>query len=228
MLPGLCPGRRRAVDRWNRKAVMVTCDIGRAALLALLPFWSNVLGLVVISFSIEVFTLLWGPAKDATVPNLVKDPDQLATANSLELFAAIGTFPLGTLIFALLAAVSSWLANFSQLAPLHPHQASLAIWVDGFTFTSAVLISGLVIPSGNGEAKGGERSDAPARPGDIVDGLRFIRANSLVRRRDDGLGAAVAAAPSFRSVQFREGGARRRSRRSVLTTPFAWAPRSVS
>ena len=40
-------------------------------------------GLVVLSFLIEVLTLLWGPAKDATVPNIVKDPEQLASANSL-------------------------------------------------------------------------------------------------------------------------------------------------
>ena len=68
MLPGfvLAPLGGALVDRWNRKVVMVTCDIGRAGLLALLPFWDNLLGLVVISFCIEVLTLLWGPAKDAT------------------------------------------------------------------------------------------------------------------------------------------------------------------
>ena len=85
MLPGflLAPLGGALVDRWNRKVVMVSCDIGRAGLLALLPFFDNLLGLVIISFLIEVLTLLWGPAKDATVPNIVKDPEQLASANSL-------------------------------------------------------------------------------------------------------------------------------------------------
>ena len=85
MLPGflLAPLGGALVDRWNRKVVMVSCDIGRAGLLALLPFFDNLLGLVVLSFLIEVLTLLWGPAKDATVPNIVKDPEQLASANSL-------------------------------------------------------------------------------------------------------------------------------------------------
>ena len=122
MLPGflLAPIGGALVDRWNRKVVMVTCDIGRVGLLVVLPFWDNLLGLVVISFSIEVLTLLWGPAKDASVPNIVKDPDQLASANSLGLVAAFGTFPVGSLMFALLAAVASWLGNFDVARPPPP------------------------------------------------------------------------------------------------------------
>src|SRR4051812_22364675 len=148
MLPGflLAPIGGALVDRWNRKAVMVSCDLGRAGLLVVLPFWDNLLGIVVISFSIEVLTLLWGPAKDASVPNIVKDPDQLTSANSLGLVAAFGTFPLGSLMFALLAAVSSWLGNFGALERFRLEQVSLAIWVDALTFlASALLISRLTL-----------------------------------------------------------------------------------
>ncbi|HET9728625.1 MAG TPA: MFS transporter [Acidimicrobiia bacterium] len=181
MLPGflLAPVGGAFVDRWNRKVVMVSCDLGRAALLAVLPFWDNMLGLVVLSFSIEVLTLLWGPAKDASVPNVVKDPDQLASANSLGLVAAFGMMPVGAVLFAVLAAVSSWLGNFHQLAWLHPQQASLAIWVDGLTFVgSAILISGLVL--GNGHQAPADRPQ-PQTWQDIKDGLSFIRSNALVR-----------------------------------------------
>ncbi|HVJ96739.1 MAG TPA: MFS transporter, partial [Acidimicrobiia bacterium] len=136
MLPGLllAPIGGALVDRWNRKVVMVSADIGRAGLLVVLPFFDSMLGLVVISFSIEVLTLLWGPAKDATVPNIVKDPDQLGTANSLGMFAAWGTFPIGSILFALMAAVSSWVTSFSAVTPFRPEQASLAIWMDAITF----------------------------------------------------------------------------------------------
>ena len=182
MLPGflLAPLGGALVDRWNRKVVMVSCDIGRAGLLAVLPFWSNVLGLVVISFSIEVLTLLWGPAKDATVPNVVKDPDQLASANSLGLVAAFGTMPVGAVLFAVLAAVSAWLAHFSALDALHPHQASLAIWVDALTFlVSAMLISRLRLEKTRLPTK--ETQSASQTWSDVVDGLKFIRSNALVR-----------------------------------------------
>ena len=162
MLPGFvfAPLGGALIDRWNRKAVMVTCDIGRAGLLALLPFWENIWGLVVLSFVIEMLTLLWGPAKDASVPNIVKDPEHLASANSLGLVAAFGTFPLGALMFAALAAIAHWLGGFSTLAGLGSNRESLAIWVDGGSFLmSAILISRLRLP----ETERRRASEGPAR-----------------------------------------------------------------
>ena len=46
MLPGFlfAPLGGALIDRWNRKVVMVACDIGRGGLLALLPFWDEHLG----------------------------------------------------------------------------------------------------------------------------------------------------------------------------------------
>ncbi|HYX45071.1 MAG TPA: MFS transporter, partial [Acidimicrobiales bacterium] len=46
------------VDRWDRKKVMVSCDIGRGLVLATLPFVDTVLGLVVASLLLEALTLL--------------------------------------------------------------------------------------------------------------------------------------------------------------------------
>jgi dTMP kinase len=182
MLPGfvLAPLGGALVDRWNRRVVMVSCDLGRAALLALLPFWDSITGLVVLSFAIEVLTLLWGPAKDASVPNVVKDPEQLASANSLGLFAAFGTFPLGAIVFALLAAVADWLGHFDQLSRFRVEQESLAIWFDSATFVvSAVLISRLRLEDGARASKPKTPPTQTAR--DVVEGLRFIRAHPLVR-----------------------------------------------
>ena len=181
MLPGfvLAPVGGVLLDRWNRKVVMVGCDIGRAALLAVLPFWDDLLGLVVISFLIEILTLLWGPAKDASVPNVVKDPEQLASANSLGLVAAYGTFPLGAVFFATLAAVSKWLGNVPHLSRFR-QQELLPIWVDGLTFlVSALLISRLRLEEGERGAI--KRVPMSQTFRDIVDGLRFVRSNPLVR-----------------------------------------------
>ena len=181
MLPGfvLAPVGGVFLDRWNRKVVMVSCDIGRAALLAVLPFWDDLLGLVVISFLIEILTLLWGPAKDASVPNVVKDPDQLASANSLGLVAAYGTFPLGAVFFATLAAVSKWLGDVPHLARFR-QQELLPIWVDGLTFlVSALLISRLRLDEGERGAI--KRVPVSQTFRDILDGLRFVRSNPLVR-----------------------------------------------
>ena len=86
IVPGFFLGAASGVivDRFDRKRVMVTCDLGRAAVLVTLPFVDTVVGLVVASLVLECFTLLWTPAKEASVPNLVP-PDHLTTANSLSL-----------------------------------------------------------------------------------------------------------------------------------------------
>src|SRR5207253_10218292 len=60
------------VDRLDRKKVMVTCDIGRGLVLATLPFVDTVLGLFFASLLLEILTLLWSPAKEASVPNMVR------------------------------------------------------------------------------------------------------------------------------------------------------------
>ena len=65
------------VDRWDRRKVMVGCDVGRGLVFATLPWVDSVLHLFLASLVLEVLTLLWSPAKEASVPNLVK-PDKLA------------------------------------------------------------------------------------------------------------------------------------------------------
>jgi MFS family permease len=183
MLPGfvLAPVGGALIDRWDRRKVMVTCDLGRAILLGLLPFsfFHNLPGLVVISFMIEILTLMWSPAKDASVPNLV-EPDQLASANSLGLVAAYATFPLGAALFAALAGLASWLGQFDALHFLHANQSSLAIWADGATFLiSAWLISRLALPESDRQSP--RRIDWGSTYRDIIDGLRFIGNDPLVR-----------------------------------------------
>src|SRR5581483_1534311 len=116
MVPGffLAPVGGVLVDRWERRTTMVICDCGRAAIVAILPVVDSLLGLFLASFLLEVLTLLWSPAKDASVPNLVP-AEKLAAANSLSMAAAYGTFPLGSAAFASLAGLASWLGHFDAL-----------------------------------------------------------------------------------------------------------------
>jgi dTMP kinase len=83
VLPGFLLGTLGGViiDRFDRRTVMVLCDVGRAGLLVLLPFVQNLGGLLLVSLGLEMLTLMWGPAQAASVPNLVPD-DQLASATS--------------------------------------------------------------------------------------------------------------------------------------------------
>ena len=119
------------IDRFDRRMVMVSCDIGRATLLALLPFVDGLVGLVIISFGLEVLTLLWGPAQAASVPHLV-DEKQLTNANTLSLIASYATFPLASIAFSLLAALAVWLGSLDALSSLSVDQETLALLVDAF------------------------------------------------------------------------------------------------
>jgi dTMP kinase len=204
MLPGflLAPLGGALIDRWDRRRVMVVCDVGRAGLLGLLPFFDSLAGLVLISFLLEVLSLLWGPAKDASVPNVVRS-DQLSAANSLGLVAAWGTFPLAGGLFATLSGLAAWLGDFDALDRLSVDQQSLAIWVDSLTFVaSALLIMRLRLPD---RARGAvRRVDWMQTYHDIGAGLSFIRSNPMVRGTMVGIaggllggGAMVPLGPAF-------------------------------
>lgn len=149
MVPGLflAPLAGVLVDRWDRKRVMVACDISRAVVLGFLPFVDSLGGLVVASLLLELATLLWSPAKEASVPNLVP-ASHLTTANSLSLAAAYGTFPIASLLFAALEKVGDRLEGTDVLEFFRLGQAgSVAIYVDVLTFVaSALFISTLLLP----------------------------------------------------------------------------------
>ena len=192
MIPGFFLGSVGGVlvDRWNRKRVMVTCDIGRGVVMASLPFLHSIWGLFLASLLLEILSLLWTPAKEASVPNLVP-ADQLTTANSLSLAAAYGTFPLAGGISAVLFKVADWLSNhYSALHFLHLNQESVAIYVDVATFfVSAALISTLVLPQRT--AKKREKINLGQTFVELREGWSFIGTSPVVRSVMVGLGTGL-------------------------------------
>ena len=186
LVPGffLAPAAGVLLDRWDRKRVMVACDIGRGLVLATLPFITTIPGLLVVSFLLEVLTLLWSPAKEASVPNLVP-PSFLANANSLSLVAAYGTFPIGSALFAVLAGVGKWLGQYDALHSLKVGPESVAIWFDVATFfLSALMISTLALPKrapAERRPAGKGRLDLGRTFRELAEGWRFIGESGRVR-----------------------------------------------
>ncbi|MBJ7306262.1 MAG: MFS transporter [Acidimicrobiia bacterium] len=183
------------VDRWDRKKVMVSCDIGRAVVMVLLPFVSDVIGLVLASLVLEVLTLLWGPAKDSEVPNLVP-PEHLTTANSLSLAAAYGTFPFASLLFALLAGLSVWIGRVPGLGWLETNQMAFAFYADALTFVfSAWMISRLTFPERERRvrttADDERRVDIKATLQELREGWNEIWKNHTIRAVNLGLATGL-------------------------------------
>ncbi|HEX7464791.1 MAG TPA: MFS transporter, partial [Actinomycetota bacterium] len=108
MLPSVLfgPVAGALVDRIDRKKMMIVADLSRGGLYASMPFLNSVWAILLLSFVIESLALVWTPARDASLPNLVPRR-QLANANSLGLATTYGTLPLGGAVFTLLAAVSA-------------------------------------------------------------------------------------------------------------------------
>ena len=177
------------VDRWDRRRVMVGCDIGRGLVFATLPWVDSVLHLFLASLVIEVLTLLWSPAKEASVPNLVEN-DKLASANSFSLAAAYGTFPIASALFASLTKVSEIVSRAGPLDFLNLNQESLAIYFNVVTFfLSAFLIWSLSLVRNRPV----ERApiDLTRTFTEIKEGWRFISHNPTVRSVMVGLGTGL-------------------------------------
>jgi dTMP kinase len=169
---------------------MVTCDIGRGIVMASLPFCHSIWQLFLASLALEILSLLWTPAKEASVPNLVPK-EQLTTANSLSLAAAYGTFPLAGIISALLFTAAAWLSrHYSGLHFLNLNRESVAIYADVVTFfVSAFLISTLVFPRMKPRER--ERIDLGHTIEELREGWRFIGQSPVVRSVMIGLGTGL-------------------------------------
>jgi dTMP kinase len=196
IVPGFFLGPASGViaDRFDRKRVMVVCDVGRAAVLATLPFVDNVLGLVIASLVLEIFTLLWTPAKEASVPNLVPS-DHLTTANSLSLVAAYGTMPLAAGLFSLLSKVAEWIGEIDAVGGLKTDQETIAFFVDSATFLfSALMISRLRLPASARRRRAPtekRRIDFGQAFHELKEGWQFIFINPVVRAVNIGLATGL-------------------------------------
>ncbi len=187
IVPGLflAPLAGVLVDRWNRKRVMIVCDLARAATLATLPFVDQLWQLVVASLVLELFTLMWAPAKEASVPNLVPQ-HRLTTANSLSLVAAYGTIPVASLLFFGLANVADTVATWPGAENLRADQEALAFYIDALTFAfSAFLIWRIALPARSRaereQSVAGRRVDLMATLRELREGWELIFLNPIVR-----------------------------------------------
>ncbi len=182
------------VDRWDRKRTMVTCDVGRALVMLALPFVDTLIGLFLASLLLEAFTMLWGPAKEASVPHVVP-VDQLATANSLSLVAAYGTFPIGAGLMALFGRLSTALFDSSWADNVRLDDMGLAFYTNALSFlVTGWLILTLDLPrrprAERDEAK--SRQTALANPiAELREGWRFVFVNPVVRTVNMGLATGL-------------------------------------
>ena len=143
----------RLVGRWNRRRTMLAMDAIRIGVVVLVPLIGALWWVYVWAFVLEVAGLVFLPARDAGIPDLVPDED-LSMANGLVLASSYGTIPFGAALFGLAGSIAPGRAGIS-----------VAFGLDALTF----LVSYLVI-------RPVHELDVAREDGDAPPSTRFLAA----------------------------------------------------
>ncbi len=100
LLPAVLLGPIAGViaDRFDRRRLMIVCDILRFGFYLSIPLVHNYIWLYTATVIVETVTLFWSPAKEASVPNLVPK-EKLESANQMTLLASYGSAPFSRYLF---------------------------------------------------------------------------------------------------------------------------------
>jgi len=177
-------------DRFDRRLTMVITDLLRFLLFLSIPIAHSLTVLYVATFLIECVGLFWNPAKDASVPNLVRK-DQIEAANQLSLITTYGLTPVvAAASFSLLALISKALA--SRFSFFSTNQVGLALYFNATTF----LVGGLTvlfIREISGSRGQGTSEKQPSLWAMLREGAHFVRTTGLLRGLILGILGAFAA-----------------------------------
>lgn len=119
------------VDRWDRRKILLVCDLLRACMVILIPFifirWHSMIPIYILVFLIFCCSRFYIPAKMAIIPDLVTK-DNLLVANSLMTTTGMIAFVMGCALGGFLVEIMGARGGFI---------------IDAVTF----LVSGLLIAS---------------------------------------------------------------------------------
>ena len=176
-------------DRFDRRKLMVTCDILRTALYISIPLAYNYFWLYTATILVECVTLFWSPAKEASVPNLVPR-EKLESANQVSLLAAYGTAPIAAVLFTLLSLFTS---AFVAIIPGFSGTAvDLALYVNAasFAFAAFTIFNLHEIPKGAASKRTAEIGILKS----LVEGWKSVSGSKIIRGLVVGMvGAFIAA-----------------------------------
>jgi dTMP kinase len=197
ILPALiaAPIASSVTDRFDRRRTMITADLTRAGLIALVPFTPNLAAVYAIAFALEGMSLIFLPARDALVPNIVPRR-RLAGANAAIMLLQWGTIPLaGALVVASQAGTQA-LVGTPVIGFLARQRHALPFFFDAATFlVSAWAIAWLPAELGRITRKIIDPDGNPfhVMRTDMGQGSRFLLSDRGRRNMVIGLALATAA-----------------------------------
>lgn len=152
------------VDRFDRKRIMVACDVLRAAMVLAIPFvlQFHIAWLYVAVALVSAVGSFFSPAHTSVLPDIATD-EELAAANSFLAISSFGSTAIGFAAGGLIAA------QFS---------VEWAFYIDALTFAvSAALIMGLRVP----RTDVAETTTVAVVAQNLREGFRFLFANDFLR-----------------------------------------------
>jgi dTMP kinase len=207
LLPGLlfAPVGGVFADRFDRRKVMVACDLVRCALFSSIAIVGTAWWLFAANFVIGSCAMLWIPAKEAAVPNLLRRRDQVETANQLGMVMTYGIAVVTAAgLYSLVTGIGTTL-DF-QTDTLALNIAKIIVVINGLLYlTSAILIARIpelsirapvtqaVDPALVPVDPKASKRDKPSPLIMLRDAFRFIRSTRLVRGLLIGMVGAFAA-----------------------------------
>ncbi|MEJ3655649.1 MFS transporter [Actinomycetes bacterium KLBMP 9759] len=189
LLPALVLGPLAGAlaDKFDRRRVMVVCDLLRCGLFVSIIAVGSLWWLFVATFLIEICALFWIPAKDASVPNLLRRPDQVETANQLALVMTYGVAVItASGLFTVLSSTER-VFGWSKADTVF-----LALLLSGLAYLVIALTVLFRIPEISGKSAS-RRATAPGVVTLIRDGASFVARTPLIRGLVVGIIGAFAA-----------------------------------
>ncbi|GAB2564488.1 dTMP kinase [Kribbella endophytica] len=168
-------------DRLDRRWTMIIGDMIRAAFFVSIPIVGTLTWVLVATVLIEIVSLIWGPSKDASVPNLVPR-HRLEAANQISLVTTYGSALPAAVIFTAITLAGRGLGDVA---------IDIAVYVNAATFA----VSGLAIISVAeiGRAGSHDHEDHPTLWRTMVEGWSYVTGTPVVRGLVVGISGAFAA-----------------------------------
>lgn len=199
LLPSLVLGPVAGVfaDRFDRRKTMAACDTARFLLIASVPtvylITNNtavtVAWLAIAQLCIEGAVLIWSPAKEAAVPNLLP-PEKYEAANQLSLATTYGIAP--PLAFAVLAILERGSAVWSNLGTWAEPMV-IALYLTAAMFAILAVTVYFFIPQISGRiGQAGAKTSSVWH--DFVEGWSYLRTSERVRGLITGMLGAFSGA----------------------------------
>src|SRR3954452_869443 len=188
LLPALLLGPVAGVfaDRFDRRYTMVITDLIRFVLYGSIPIvpllgaspTETVAWAAIATFIGETITLIWIPAKEASVPNLIPK-SRIEISNQLTLVTTYGITPI--LAALALAALTGTLQHSGVALPNWAQPVQIALYLNALSrlATAITVFFGIREIGGKSEQRQREAQQSMFRQ--FMDGWKYIGSTPLVR-----------------------------------------------